>query len=228
MISWTWHDLLYCYNSLTVWRTAAYSLCFVCALDLPFLTLVSWTFCFCIMSSQIFPNHLSSIPELVWILIFSTAFLSHSQVMLYSFNKCSLYCIGQVINENVLGCRPAELHAKYYSVWRWNHCITTLSFSWQLLDISFVISASFPQSSFGVSQSPCVSLPFTAENRRQEQENALWCLTVECSSVPPHQSARPDFYCFFTLLLGWYKVQKASPHFFLGPGKILLPIKEHK
>ena len=129
-----------------------------------------------------------------------------------------------------LGYRPAELHAKYYSVWGWNHWITIFSLSWYPLDISFIISASLPQLSFAVSQSPCVSLPhyhvfFTTEDRRQEQKNALWGLTVQCSSMPAHKSAGPNFSCFFTLLLGWYKVQKASPHFSWGLRKHIFLLK---
>lgn len=128
------------------------------------------------------------------------------------------------------GYGPAELTTKFYSVWRWNHWITTFSLSWYPLDISFTISASLPQFSCAASQSPCVSLPHyhvfsTTEDRRQEQENALWGLTAHCSSMPPHKSAGPNFSCFFTLLLGWYEMHKASPHFSWGLGKYIFLLK---
>lgn len=138
MTSWTWHDLFNCYNSSTIWRTATYSPSSVCALDFSFLTLVSHTFYFYIMSSQIFPNHVSNISELVWILMFfSSAFASPSQVTPIVLINIISIASGRLLMKKLkdLGDRPAELCAKYCSVWRWNHWITTFSLSWYPLSV---------------------------------------------------------------------------------------------
>lgn len=66
---------------------------------------------------------------------------------------------------------------------------------------------------------------FTTEDRGQEQENALWGLTVQCFSLPACKSAGPHLSCFFALLLSWSKVHKAASHFSWGLVKCIFLLK---
>lgn len=147
-----------------------YSPPYLCGFNFCFLILVSQFFSFYVVSLEIFPNHVTNIPELVWILIFSGIFASASTVLI----NIDSIALGRLFTKMLkdLGDTPAELQAKWYSFWRWNHWITTfLSLDIHWISVSSQKPPSLPSFSFAVSQSLCVSLSlshvffFTTEDR---------------------------------------------------------------
>lgn len=187
MASWIWHDLFNCCNSSSIWKTITYSSPCLCALDFSFPILASHSFSFYVMSLEIFPNHVTNVPESVWILIFiSGIFLSASTVLI----NIDSIALGRLFMKMLkdLGDRPAELQAKYYSFWRWNHWITTFSLSWYPLDISFIIQPSFSAFIFFccLTKSLCISFPFSwgifsqlrTEDRNRKMPCEVWLFSV--------------------------------------------------
>lgn len=167
-----------------------------------FLTLVSHALCLYFMSSQIFPNHVAKISGFEFLPSFPVSLQVpsrlHSTVLINVISIASGRSLMKKLKD--VGYRPAELYARCYF---FEDGITTFSLSWNPLDTSFIISAPLPQFSFAISQ--------------------------RCSvSMPACKSARPNFSCFFTLLLHWYNVHKAhkvSSHFSWGMGKYILILK---
>lgn len=171
-----------------------------------------------------FPNHVTNIPELVWILIFFSDTFSSSSTVLTNTDSIAL---GRLFMKMLkgLGDTPAELQAKY-SFWRWNHWITTFSSTgYQFHRISLALSLHFLLQSHKVPVHPFLSLMSFFHNRGQEQKNALWGLSVQCFSLPACRSAGPHFSCFFALLLSWYKVHKAASLFSWGLAKCIFLLK---
>lgn len=159
----------------------------LCGFNFCFLILVSQFFSFYVVSLEIFPNHVTNIPELVWILIFSGIFASASTVLI----NIDSIALGRLFTKMLkdLGDTPAELQAKWYSFWRWNHWITTfLSLDIHWISVSSQKPPSLPSFSFAVSQSLCVSLSLSlmvfffsqlrTEDRNRKMPCEVWLLSV--------------------------------------------------